>query len=201
MLTTHQMMTWAAAGLVVATASLAPLGAANRALPGSASDKRTLAGTWKAQEYKVAANSDLDVDVWGRGASRVRNVELMLEPDGDGILRVRHSVVDRKGVARPYSTSVVEARLKVELPDTVEPGAAVMPRVTVLEAAERYVDDPKDRRTLDGLTVSIHMPSPDSGFLNVRFDTQQGTGSFGETLNRRPAGAAPARATGAAPRS
>src|SRR5262249_16392577 len=58
---------------------------------------RALAGKWKAEEYKVPLDTDFDVSVWGRGASKVRNVDLALEPDGDGLLRVHSTVVDCRG--------------------------------------------------------------------------------------------------------
>lgn len=189
MLKTHRFMTWAATGLVVATTGLASLGAASRSAvtPVSISNpSAALSGAWKAPEYKVAVSGDLDTEVWGRGASKVRNVELMLEPNGEGVLRVRESVVDRKGVVRPYSATVIEARIKVEMTAAAEGADALRPAVRVLDAEERYLDDPKDRRKLDGVTVSLHMPASDTRMLNVRFDTPQGTGSFGETLNRRP---------------
>ena len=41
-----------------------------------------------------------------------------------------------------------------------------------------------ERRVIDGLQVSMSMPLPESGHLNIRFDTAEGTGSFGETLTR-----------------
>ncbi len=190
---TQRIMTWAVAGLVAATTGLATVAAAGRDVPQATAGPRALTGTWKAQDYKVTVSGDLETEVWGRGASKVRRVELTLELDGDGILRVRNSVVYRKGVPRPYSSSVVEVRLKVEMPATLEAGVAAMPGVRVLSAEERYLDDPNDRRTLDGLTVSLHIPAPESGLLNLRFDTAQGTGSFGETLSRPRAGTAAAR--------
>lgn len=123
MLKTHRFMTWAATGLVVATTGLAFLGAASRSAvtPVSISNpSAALSGAWKAPEYKVAVSGDLDTEVWGRGASKVRNVELILEPNGEGVLRVRESVVDRKGVVRPYSATVIEARIKVEMTAAAE---------------------------------------------------------------------------------
>lgn len=144
----------------------------------------TLAGKWKAPEYKVPASTDLDVSVWGRGASKVRNVELALEPDGDGILRVHTAVVDQRGRTKRFSASVVEAHLRVQPPS--DPAKLpIEPRVTVVSAEERYLDDSGDRRPIEGLTVKLHAMSPTSREMNFRFDTAEGRGSFGETLVRQ----------------
>lgn len=146
---------------------------------------QSLAGFWKAPEYRVPISSDLDVQVWGPGASKIRNVELALESGGDAMLRVNQSVVDRRGRTRPYSASVIEAKLKVEPPDPSSTSEAIEPRVTVLQAEERYLDGTDERRAIEGLTVKLHTLSSTGGQLNVRFDTAQGYGSFGETLQRR----------------
>jgi hypothetical protein len=156
----------------------------------SASVLQELAGSWKAPTYKVGLSSDLDVAVWGPGASKVRNVELVLEPSGAGVLRVSTSVLNRQGRVAPFSASVVEARLSVRAPETTTAGS-IEPPVTVLSAEERYLDDDNDRRSVDGLTVKLHSLLPIGDRLNVRFDLERGTGSFGETLvrDKRPAGA------------
>ena len=143
---------------------------------------RNFAGMWKAPEYKVAANTDLDLQVWGKGASKVRNVTLAMEPGGAGILRIHNSVVDARGRVKPYSASVIEARLQIEAPTVSSDSVRIEPVVKVLSAEERYLDGSKERRTLEGITVTMSMPSADSNRLNIRYDTPQGTGSFGETL-------------------
>lgn len=169
-----------------ALGSLLVLGSAALHADSSATppDVRSFAGVWRASEYKVAANTDLDVQVWGRNASKVRNVQLAMEPDGSGTLRVQQSVVDARGRVRPYSASVIEARVQIEMPVASAEAARVEPTVKVLQAVERYLDGTNDRRAIDGLTVSMSLPRSDSNSLNIRFDTREGTGSFGETLTR-----------------
>lgn len=145
-------------------------------------DVRSFAGIWKAPEYKVAANTELDQQVWGKGASKVRNMQLALEPNGQGILRVHQAVVDPRGRVRPYSASLVEARIQLEAPTTATDASRTEPTVKVLSAEERYLDRTNKRRTIEGLKVSVSMPAGYSRIINVRYDTAEGTGSFGETL-------------------
>jgi len=150
----------------------------------------TLAGTWKAQELKVPANTDLDREVWGTGASKVRNVRLLLEPNGSGTLRIESAVVDAQGRPKKFSQAVVDAKLSIAEPP---PGDRVQPPVTIVSAEERYLDDPKDVRKIEGLRLRLDLPSPESDILNIFYETPEGNGSFGETL-RRPTARAPARA-------
>ncbi len=142
-----------------------------------------LAGAWKAPELKVPATSDLDREVWGPNASKVRNIQLALEPDGTGTLRIHSSVVDANGRPKRYSQSVIEARVKVGEP---QPGGdRVQPAVTVVSAEERYLDDPKDVRRIEGLRVRLDLMNRESKDLNLFFETAEGNGSFGETLRRQ----------------
>ena len=142
----------------------------------------TLAGSWKAQELKVPASSDLDREVWGAGVSKVRNVQLLLEKSGSGTLRIASSVVDAQGRPKRFSQSVIEARVLV-----AEPAAGsdrVQPVVTVVSAQEHYLDDPKDVRKIDGLRLKLDLATRDSRDLNLFYETADGNGSFGETLRR-----------------
>ncbi len=141
-----------------------------------------LAGAWKAQELKVPASTDLDRQVWGENASKVRNVQLLLEPNGSGTLRIASSVVDAKGRPKQYSQSVIEAR--VTLAEPAAGGSRVQPEVTVVSAEERYLDDPKDVRKLEGVKLKVDLQTLDSPSLNIFYETPQGNGSFGETLRR-----------------
>jgi hypothetical protein len=183
------------AGLLAAAAVSVPLSASN--LPGA--DTRVvpaLAGVWKAQELKVPAATDLDRQVWGENASKVRNVQLLLEPNGSGTLRIASSVVDSKGRPKQYSESVIEAR--VTLAEPPAGGDRVQPQVTVVSAEERYLDDPKDVRKLDGVKLKVDLQTLDSPILNIFFETPQGNGSFGESLQRaiKPKTTAAARPRG-----
>jgi hypothetical protein len=155
-----------------------------------------LSGAWAAPEYKVTVSSDSDFSIWGRGSSKVRNIDLSLQRNGEGILRVHKSVVDAQGKTKPYSASVVEVRLKVEMPDKPPAGEALRPAVTVLGAEERYLDGGDEPRTIEGLKVSFHIPATDASRLNIRYDTAEGRGSFGESLNRHDGGAASSSAQG-----
>jgi hypothetical protein len=141
-------------------------------------------GIWKAPVYKVAASSDLDRQVWGKSASKVRTVQLAVEPNGEGLLRVENSVVDGHGRVKAFSASLVEAHLQIA-PPAAPNAARLEPVVTVMSADERYLDGSKERRPIEGLKVSLSVPASDPSLLNLRYDTVQGTGSFGETLTRQ----------------
>lgn len=141
-----------------------------------------LAGAWKAQELKVPASTDLDRQVWGENASKVRSVQLLLEPNGSGMLRIDSSVVDSKGRPKQFSQSVIEARLTIAEPPAG--GDRVQPQVTVVSAEERYLDDPKDVRKLDGVRLKVDLQTLESPILNIFYETPQGNGSFGESLRR-----------------
>lgn len=142
-----------------------------------------LAGLWKAPEYKVALASDLDISVSGRNVSRVRNVEVAIEPDGDGTLKVFTSVVDARGKTKPYSASVIEAPLTIRPPQ--EPGAERADLLVIVRSAEeRFLDGSGDKWPIEGLSVKLSPVASDRSRVYFRFDTRQGTGSFGETLIR-----------------
>lgn len=193
MLTTARTYT-CLAGLLAAAAASVSLSAST--LPGA--DTRVvaaLAGAWKAQELKVPASTELDRQVWGEDASKVRNVQLLLEPNGSGTLRIASSVVDSKGRPKQYSQSVIEAR--VTLAEPPAGGDRVQPQVTVVSAEERYLDDPKDVRKLDGVKLKVDLQTLDSPILNIFYETPQGNGSFGESLQRA---AKPKATAGAQPR-
>lgn len=145
-----------------------------------------LAGIWKAKELKVPASSDLDRQVWGAGASKVRNVQLALEADGTGTLRIQSSVVDAKGQPKKFSQSVIEAKLQVAEPPAG--GDRVQPAVTVVSAEERYLDDPNDIRRIEGLRLKLDLMNMESRDLNIFYETAEGQGSFGESLQRHRAG-------------
>lgn len=151
-----------------------------------------LAGVWKAPRRAVRLSSDLHVAVWGEGASQVRDVELVIEPSGHAVVKVFNSVVGREGKTKAYSASVTEATLQLKASDAVdESRGEIRPEVVVINAEERYLDDPNDRRAVDGLQISLSAQGPNSPALNFRFDTARGRGSFGETLIRQNARSSP----------
>ncbi len=169
--------------MIAATAAF--LAGAALTLSASSRDAKSpvghLAGIWSAPVYEVPLNSDFDRSVWGPNASHRRNVDLAIESTGDGILTVRTAVVDSKGRTKPGSVSVSEARISVGLPEA----GGEAPIVSVLSAERTYPDDPSDRWPLDGLAVKVSPVASDANRINIRFDTPEGTGSFGETLVRQ----------------
>src|SRR3954466_8954068 len=58
---------------------------------------KSLAGTWKAPLYKMKRASEVGTQVFGPNSFDIRNVELTLEPSGDGVLKISTSVLDQKG--------------------------------------------------------------------------------------------------------
>jgi hypothetical protein len=139
-------------------------------------------GTWTAPQYKVPAATELDISVWGKNAFHTRDVDLSVEPDGVGMLKVKESVVDQRGRPRPYSTSVTEARVQIQ---EGTDAAAGQPVVTVTSAVTRYLGEPEDRVEIPGLVVKLSLVPGRTDAMNLRFDTPRGQGSFGETITRQ----------------
>lgn len=139
-------------------------------------------GTWTAPQYKVARTADLDVAVWGRNVFATRDVDLSVEPDGDATLKVVESIVDQRGRRKPFATSITEARLQIRAEDAAS--AAPRPLVLVTSADMRYADDPADRYDRKTLVVKLSLVPGRTDAMNLRFDTPEGRGSFGDTLTR-----------------
>ena len=168
--------------VVVATAVLALCASSS----GVASER--LVDRWTAPVYQVPLSSERDRSVWGPGASRRREVNLALEPSGDGVLTVRTEVVDASGRTKAGSLLIEEARLRVTMPK--EPAEdRIELSVAVLSAERRYPDDPRDRWPIEGLVVKLSTVASDPGRINLQFDTPEGRGSFGESLIRQSPGA------------
>src|SRR6266545_1728409 len=74
--------------------------------PESKSLLEKVAGTWTAEPFEVRLTSDLDVSVWGPNSSSLRRVEMMIQPSGEGHIKVTRSIVDAHGKAKPASVSV-----------------------------------------------------------------------------------------------
>lgn len=172
--------------LIVCGARVAPTLYADQAKSSARAESATqaLAGTWTAPVYEVPLSSQLDVSVWGPKATLRRNVELVLEASGEGVLTVRTAVLDERGRTKAGSQSIAEARIRIEMPDG-EGERGMQPTVTVVSAERRYPDDPNYRWPLDGLSVKLSTVESDPNMLNFRFDTPEGTGSFGDSLYRK----------------
>jgi hypothetical protein len=141
-----------------------------------------ISGVWRATEDRNPRTSDLDVKVFGAGASNVRNVTLTIEPNGRGKLSVSTAVVGRDG--RRYAPSVVEANFTVADPVSSSLGR-LSPAIVVVDAEERYLDGGHERWPIEGARVSITVIDPAAGEIEFRWDTRDGRGSFGTALKRR----------------
>lgn len=147
-------------------------------------------GAWAAAPSEVRLVSDLDLSVWGPNASSIRKVEVVIQPSGEGSIKVTRSVVDGRGRTKPYSVSVEQAQLVVRMPEQSDANR-IEATVEVRNGERTYPDTPKDRWKLDGLMIGLVATDPKNQELNLRFDMPDGRGSFGETLMRRaPAGTA-----------
>lgn len=159
-----------------------------------------LTGSWRSAAQGLRLTSDLDVSVWGKGATAVRTVTMNVKANGEAVLTVTRKVVDAKGLTVKGSVSVEEA--------TVTIGAAAPAvetredhAVTVQKAVRRLPDDPTLTWPLEGLRVGIATFSGRADMLEVRFDPADGRGAFWETLRRAAATSPAARpaAGGASP--
>jgi hypothetical protein len=151
--------------------------------PGTEAAKR-LAGVWKAQEDRVPRATALDIQVFGPDANEIKNVDLTIRPTGEGVLKVSKAVVGQKG--RRYSPSVIEANLVIGPPQTSITGR-IEPVVKVMSAEERYLDGSGDHWPREGSRVTISMASLEDDQMELRFDTPNGSESFGATMTRQRA--------------
>jgi len=150
--------------------------------PTAADLLKQLSGVWRATEDRTPRTSDLDVKVFGAGASNVRNVTLTIEAGGRGKLSVSTAVVGRDG--RRYAPSVVEANFTIADPVSSSFGR-LSPAITVVDAEERYLDGGHERWPIEGARVSITVIDPAAGEIELRWDTRDGRGSFGAALKRQ----------------
>jgi hypothetical protein len=142
-----------------------------------------LAGRWKAPVEKTQRTGALDAEVFGPEALDVRNVSLTIEPSGEGDLQVSTSVVDHKG--HTHVPSLVDVKLRIGGPQTSAP-AGTRPTIAIVSAEERFLDRTGERFPLDGVRVTMTLASAASRTLELTFDTKDGRGSFGATLQRQP---------------
>ena len=142
----------------------------------------SLAGVWRAPEERTEHYSQLDIDVFGPHAFDVRDVDLRIQPSGDGVLKVSTKVVDQKG--KTYSPAVIEAKLRIGAAEKTVVGL-FQPAITVVSAEERYLDGSGDHWSREGAQVQLTTIDLGGDELNLRFDPPGGRGSFGATLKRQ----------------
>ena len=145
---------------------------------------KRLAGAWKAAEDRVPRATALDIQVFGPDAYEVKNVDLTIQSAGEGVLKVSKAVVGQKG--RRYSPSVIEAKLVIGSPTTSVTGR-IEPAIKVVSAEERYLDGSGDRWSRDGSRVTISMASLEDNQMELRYDSPNGSESFGATMTRQRA--------------
>src|SRR5437762_12691736 len=146
---------------------------------------KTLAGAWKAPQYRMKRASDLSNQVFGPDALDIRDVELTLESSGDGVLKIASSVVDQK--AKTWAPTLIEANIAVAAPRTALQMAGAVrcdPAVTVASVEQRYLDDTNYHTALTGSRVMM-ITDPAAKQIEVRFETPKGEGSFWSTLVRQ----------------
>jgi hypothetical protein len=141
-------------------------------------------GTWKAPTERLPLTGDFNEQVWGKGAVSVRDVSLTIRAAGDGALTVSRKVLDARGRVIPGSASTEQADITV---GAAQPGFATRldHAVKVIKAERSYPDDPKDRWTLDNLRVGVVSFTDTTDRLEVRFEPEDGKGSFSELLTRQ----------------
>jgi hypothetical protein len=143
---------------------------------------KSLAGVWKAPQYKMKRASEVGTLVFGPDAFDIRDVDLTLEPSGEGVLKISTSVLDQKG--KTWAPTLIEAKLTLAPPQAARQtagGGRCEPVVTVTSVNERYLDDTNYQTPLTGSRVMI-VTDPAARQLEVRFETPKGDGSFWSTL-------------------
>lgn len=148
-----------------------------------------LTGTWKAAEDRTPRSTELDEQVFGRGAVDVRNVTLVVSPSGEGTLQVRKSVVGAKG--KIFAPSTIEVKMRIGEPVVSELGH-LRPTVTVTSAQERYLDGDRETFERAGLRVTLSLLNATSNELNMQFEPADGQDGFGATLTAASARSTPA---------
>jgi hypothetical protein len=139
-------------------------------------------GTWKAPVERTERASPVDEEVFGPGAVDVRNVSLTLEPTGEGHLQISTSVVDRGG--HLHVPSIVDVKFAASGPLTPAPGGD-QPAIKIISAEERFLEGAGERFPMEDVRVTMTLPSPAKGTLELSFDTRDGRGAFGTTMRRQ----------------
>jgi hypothetical protein len=172
----------AAAPLAAQTAAAkAPPAKAPAAAACGADIAKSLAGLWRAPQYRMKRSSEIGTQVFGPNAFDVRDVELTLQPSGEGLLKITTSVVDAK--KRTWAPTAIEAKLMLGAAELNPVGRCAV-AVKVTGAEEVFLDETKYRSTLEGAEVRLLMDQPGKQF-ELRFETPEGDGSFWSTLTRQ----------------
>ena len=145
---------------------------------GNADVVKSLAGVWRAPEYRIKRTSEVGERIFGANAFDVRNVELTVQPSGEGLLKITTEVVDAKG--RKFAPTLIEVKLLISAPAASTSGK-IEPAVAVTGAEEQFLDDTKFRTPLNGARVML-VTDPAAKELQLRFETPSGSGSFWATL-------------------
>jgi hypothetical protein len=142
---------------------------------------KSLAGAWKAPQYRIKRASEVGAQVFGPNAFDIRNVDLTLEASGEGVLKVSTSVLDQKG--KTWAPTLIEAKVRLA-PPTTSAGGRCEPVVTVASVEERYLDETNYQSPMTGVRVMM-VSDPGAKQIEVRFETPKGEGSFWSTLVRQ----------------
>jgi hypothetical protein len=141
---------------------------------------KSLAGTWKAPQYKMKRGSDVGAQIFGPNSFDLRDVDLTLDASGSGLLKITTSVLDEKG--KTWAPTLVEADIAVGA--APPSGTNCEPAVTVTRAEEQYLGELEYEAPLDGARVVI-IANPSAKQIELRFETPRGEGSFWTTLRRQ----------------
>jgi hypothetical protein len=149
---------------------------------------KTLAGSWKAPQYKMKRGSEESTLVFGANASDVRDVELTLDASGSGSLKITTSVLDQKG--KTWAPTQMDAKIAIGMATTSNNRCEIA--VTVSSAEERYLDQTQYQAPVVGARVMLLVDPAVQPLrqLEVRFETAKGPGSFWTTVRRQAAAAA-----------
>ena len=141
-------------------------------------------GRWRSATETLPIATAFEESVWGKGAQKLRDVELSFTSQGDATLTVTRRVIDARGRTVPGSTTVEFA--EVTLGDVARENEYRADRNLVVRRAERrYPDDPEATWALEGLRITLSTFPDDADAMEVRIDYPEGRNSFWETL--RPA--------------
>jgi hypothetical protein len=145
---------------------------------------KSLAGSWKAPQYKMKRGSEVGAQVFGPNSFDMRDVDLTLDASGNGALKIKTSVLDQKGKA--WAPTQIEAKITVGSTATPQTGGRCEPAVMVTSAEERFLDETGYQAPLPGANVTL-LTDPAGKQLELRFEPPKGEGAFWTTMRRAAA--------------